>query len=359
MPAYKDKTTGKWYVQFWHTDYHGKKKKKMKRGFDRKSDALKWESEYKLKMAGSPDMTFASLMEHYLDDCRTRLKETTMQGKQVVADKHLLPFFGALPIADIKPRTVRSWQNELLKLDYKPSYLKKLHNQLSSVFNYGIRYYGLHENPANQAGSIGKTGVKIVNFWTVEDFERFNEQASDEELKLLVTLLFWTGMRIGEALAVTLNDFDLANKTVTINKTKTRLHKRDIITAPKTEKSNRVITLPDNVVDELQRYLETLYDYHPHRQLFAILKTTMYYRFAKTIERAGVPKIRIHDLRHSHASLLIEMGFPPLLISERLGHENVSTTLNVYSHLYPNKQQNVAMKLNNLKNGIKPESGGV
>lgn len=355
MPAYKDTTTGKWYVQFWHTDHRGKKKKKMKRGFSRKSDALKWEAEYKLKMSGSPDMTFASLTEHYLDDCRTRLREMTMERKGTMANIHLLPAFGDMPITAINALVVRKWQNELLAKNFKPSYTKSIHSELSSIFNYGIRYYGLSENPAKNAGPVGKAASKIVNFWTLDEFNQFIAQVTDKEAKAIYTLLFWTGMRIGEALAITLADFDTAAKTITVSKTKTRLRKHDIITAPKTEKSNRTITLPDNVVEELNNYISTFYDYNG-KQLFTMQREVIARKMKRAAEKANVKRIRIHDLRHSHASLLIEMGFPPLVISERLGHENVTTTMNTYSHLYPNKQQDIADKLNNLKNRIKPES---
>ena len=356
MPAYKDKTTGKWYVQFWHTDYHGKKKKKMKRGFSRKSDALKWESEYKLKMAGSPDMTFASLMEHYLDDSRTRMKASTMQTKVSKANNYLLPYFGELPITAIDARKVRNWQNSMLKKDLKPSYLKLIHGELSAVFNYGIRYYGLTENPAKIAGAIGSLNMKATNFWTLDEFNRALEQVIDIESKMLFTLLFWTGMRFGEALALTLNDFDFANKTVRINKTKNRISGDDSITAPKTEKSNRTIALSDEVIEQVQRYVETFYDYNPKDLLFGYGRTTFTNRLKEAARIAEVKVVSIHSLRHAHASLLIEMGFSPLLISERLGHDNVTTTMNIYSHLYPNKQQDIADGLNNLKNGIKPES---
>lgn len=356
MPAYKDSITGKWYVQFWHTDYAGKKKKKMKRGFPRKSDALKWEAEYKLKMSGSPDMTFASLTDHYLEDCRTRMKIMTMERKQSMSNTHLLPAFGDMALNEIDARTVRAWQNRLLKQKLKPSYTKALHSELSATFNYGIRYYNLPENPAKKAGPVGNANSKIVNFWTLDEFNRFIEQVADEEAKTIFTLLFWSGMRIGEALALTLNDFNRENKTVTISKTKARLHKRDIITSPKTEKSKRTITLPDNVLEQVDRYVFTLYDYNPTKQLFMLGRMTISKRLNDAAHASKLKQIRIHDLRHSHASLLIEMGFPPLMISERLGHENMTTTMNVYSHLYPNKQQDIADKLNNLKNGIKTES---
>jgi integrase len=156
-------------------------------------------------------------------------------------------------------------------------------------------------------------------------------------------------MRVGEVLALTLDDFDLKNMTVKINKTYVRLRREDHILEPKTHKSNRTITLNKFLIDELREYLTKLYDYEPHQRLFVITHDGIRHEFVRGINKSGVKRIRIHDLRHSHASLLIEMGFTPLLIAERLGHENINTTLETYSHLYPNKHSEVAEKLQELK----------
>ena len=97
-----------------------------------------------------------------------------------------------------------------------------------------------------------------------------------------------------------------------------------------------------------QSQIETIYGYKPNERLFPTTKSSLYRAMKKYSELAGVKKIRIHDLRHSHASLLIEKGVPPLAISERLGHEDIQTTLNTYSHLYPNKQNEIADMLSSL-----------
>ncbi len=132
---------------------------------------------------------------------------------------------------------------------------------------------------------------------------------------------------------------------MTINKSYQRLDTRDVITPPKTPKSNRVISLPDFLVDELKAYTEKLYGLHKHDRIFPYTKHFFEHEMKRGTKDGEVKKIRLHDIRHSHASLLIELGFSPLAIADRLGHEKVETTLNTYSHLFPHKRDEVADKL--------------
>ncbi|MFI3326486.1 MAG: site-specific integrase [Clostridia bacterium] len=155
-------------------------------------------------------------------------------------------------------------------------------------------------------------------------------------------------MRSGELLALTGNDIDLQTKVVNINKTYVRLKGVDLIQEPKTPKSKRKVTIPTFMAEIIEEYIDMLVDYNPNDRLFEVTRGYLTCEMKRGFKRSGVKKIRVHDLRHSHASLLIEMGFSPLLISERLGHEEIQTTLQTYSHLYPNKQYEVSDKLEQL-----------
>lgn len=363
MPAYKDEKSGKWYVQFWYTDYNGTKKKKMKRGFDKKKEAQNYEAEFKLTTSGSSEITFKSLVNDYLEDSSHRFRETTIENKKYLIETKILPFFGDMPINKIDAITVRKWQNFVLKQTTKEgkklsqTYIKSINNQLSAVLNYAVKFYNLPNNPVHKTGSIGKKNAESMDFWTVDEFEKFIAQVSNKIQSLMIfNLLFWTGMRSGELLALTLNDFDRQKKTVSINKSYIRLNKKDIISKPKTPKSNRIITLPEFIFKMLDEYLAALVDYESDERLFTVTKFYLQHEMKRGCKNSGVKKIRVHDLRHSHASLLIELNFSPLLIQERLGHEDIQTTLNTYAHLYPNKQEEVSNKLNKIKNGIKSES---
>lgn len=168
---------------------------------------------------------------------------------------------------------------------------------------------------------------------------------SKPEARMAFLLLYWTGMRIGELLALTYEDIDLEKRCITINKSYQRLNGKDMITPPKTPKSNRQISIPPFLAEELKEYCSMLYGITENERMFRFTKSFMEHEMVRGIKATGVRRIRLHDLRHSHASLLVEMGFQPLAIAERLGHEKIETTLNTYSHLYPNKQAELAEQL--------------
>lgn len=347
MPTYKD-NKGTWFCSFYYTDWMGRRKKKKKEGFKTQREAKAFEVEFLAKSQASPDMTFGSLVELYMDDCIPRLKPTTYRGKEFLINTKLLPYFKEMPINKIEPATIRKWQNELISHEnnYSPTYLKTVHNQITAIFNYAMKYHKYPTNPARVCGAMGKSNADSMLFWTSDEFQRFMPFISDKPLsKVTFNLLFWTGIRSGEMLALTLNDIDFANKTISINKNYAKHLGQDLILDPKTPKSKRVVTIPDALCDLIKDYADRLYDYQPHERLFPVTKSYLHHEMDRGCKHSGVKRIRIHDLRHSHASLLIEAGFTALLISERLGHESIETTLQTYSHLYPNKHHEVADKL--------------
>ncbi len=160
--------------------------------------------------------------------------------------------------------------------------------------------------------------------------------------------MYYCGLRIGELEALTAKDIDTTAGTININKTYHLIDGKGIVTPPKTEKANRTITIPAFLCERIEQYKSMFYDLQSDEQLFKASHSFYARQLETHTKTAVVKRIRLHDLRHSHASLLIEMGFSALLVSERLGHENVSTTLNIYSHLFPSKQSEVAQKLNAL-----------
>lgn len=263
-------------------------------------------------------------------------------------------FFGDMAINSITATTVRKWQTELISSpeNYSQTYLKTINNQLSAIFNFAVKYYNLKSNPARDCGSMGKKKADSMQFWTQAEFNSFISVVDDITDRAIFMLLYYSGMRSGELFALTLSDFDFSLKTVSINKNYARQNGEDLILTPKTEKSKRIVSLPDFMIAAIKEYANKLYDLSPTQRLFPNNKYTLNKHMVKYCKKANVKKIRIHDLRHSHASLLIELGFSPLLISERLGHENIETTLQTYSHLYPNKQSEVASKLEELHNNF-------
>lgn len=346
MKAEKDKKTGKWLIQYRYTDWQGKRRKSTKRGFATKREAEEWLRNFLITQKADFDMKFEDFWKMYCADMETRLREHTMRTKKYIVELKILPYFGNKRVNDITAADIRQWQNELIKMGYSPTYLKTINNQLSAIFNYAVRYYDLKSNPCEKAGSMGKSKAEEMDFWTGEEFRKFIDSVMNKRLSYMAFMtLYWTGMRLGELLALNPKDIDLKKRTISITKSYQRLGKKDVITPPKTPKSKRVITIPEFLAADIKDYMDSLYDLQEDDRLFPITKYYLEHEMQRGIKESGVKRIRVHDLRHSHASMLIELGFSPLEIANRLGHEKVETTLNTYAHLYPNKQTKLAERL--------------
>ena len=307
MPAYKDKAKGTWYASFYYEDWTGKKVKKMKRGFPTKREALEWERTFLQQQTADLEMTFENFVAVYVADMKGRIKENTWGTKEHILYKKLVPYFGKRKMCDIHSKEVIAWQNEMLGYrdkngkPYSPVYLKTLHNQLSAVFNHAVRHYNLKVNPAAQAGNMGKPKGREMLFWTKAEYLKFAEAMMDKPLSYYAfEMLYWCGVREGELLALTPGDFDFEKQTVTISKSYQRIKGKDVITDPKTPKSNRVIQMPAFLCEEMRDYIKSLYGVKPTDRIFTVTKSYLHREMDRGAKEAGVKRIRIHDLRHPY-----------------------------------------------------------
>lgn len=359
MPVYKDEKRNTWYCKCNYRDWLGESKSKMKRGFATKKEALEWEREFLQRQSASMDMKLSSFVDVYFDDKAPRLKERSIMTKRTLIETKILPYFGDKQMNDITAVDIIKWQNALLNQEYKPTYLRMIQNQLTALFNHAERFYDLKDNPCKKVDKMGRANAKELNFWTKDEFEVFIQCFTEEEemYRIIFLMLFWLGCRVGELLALTESDIDLEGGTVSISKTYFRRNKTDYITAPKTESSNRKITIPQFLQDEIKQFLDRQYELMPEERIFPITDRAIQKKMKQKTEQAKLKPIRVHDLRHSHIALLIEKGMQPLVIAQRVGHDSVNTTMNIYGHLYPNKQKQVADLLNaeatgELKNNL-------
>lgn len=355
MPAYKDKKTGLFYVQFYYRDARGAKRHKTKKGFQTELEALLWEKNFKALKDDAMDMTFADFCKVYEAEVRPRVREHTWLTKENIIQSKLLPFFGDMRMCDIRPVDIVRWQNSLTGStrpdgdSFKPTYLRIINNQLNAIFNHAERYYGLTDNPVRRVDKIGSKKGGEMQFWTKDEYLRFSEAVMDKPLSFhAFELLYWTGMRCGELLALTPSDFMLDSSRLRINKSYQSLHGVDTVTDPKTPKSVRTIVMPAFLRDEMADFIEMRDDVAPDERLFAVTKHFLAHEMERGCKASGVKRIRIHDIRHSHVSLLIEMGFSALAIAERMGHEAVDITYR-YAHLFPTKQDEMAAALDGAR----------
>ena len=362
MSVYRN-NKGKWTAYIRYSDWQGIPRVKKKETFATKHEALEYERDFLAKKSRDIQMLFGSFVEIYMDDMKPRLKKSTVESKNFMIKTHILPYFENRALSEINSTDVLQWQNVLLsKRDqngkgYSPTYLRSVQNQLTAIFNHAVKYYDLPKSPCFKLNKMGKSKGPEMKFWTKDEFLQFIETMKEKPMSYYIfELLYWTGMREGELLALTIDDFDLEKHTVSVTKTYQRFSREDVITTPKTEKSNRVIDLPEFLSEEIEDYIESLYKPQKGDRLFPVTKNYICSELKRGCAESGVKRIRVHDIRHSHVSYLIELGFSPVDIAARMGHESPMITMNTYAHMYPRKQQEMARRIDEERNKKEIES---
>lgn len=338
----------------------GKQIQKYRSGFQTKKEAR--EEYSKLVLTSTAELTekkktisFQQFIEEtYLPWYKTQVKESTYLNRRSTIQKHF-SYFYKMATDQIEPINVQNWQLELAK-EFSPNYIRIVQGMLSIAFDRAIVLGIAKKNPSRMVGNIKSKKTK-VDFWTLEEFQKvisllYKGDYYEHYLFISFWLLFMTGMRIGEAAALQWSDIDFETGLLNINKT---LYYKSMdeykFVDPKTQASVRTIYIDADTIRELKAWREVqqkvlkgcgfILSYSG----IPTSKHTLPRALEKLAGLAGVHRIKIHALRHSHASLLISMGENPLLIKERLGHEKIQTTLGTYGHLYPNTNLEVANKL--------------
>ena len=364
VPVYYNADRKTWYAMFYAKDYKGVNKKYKKTGFKKKKEAQEYEYEFKKKIAKSMNMSFQSLYELYFEDYRKRHKPTAINTVENFFKLHILPFFDNIEISKINSYMIREWQNEMLEKKNENGKLfsenskANIYAALKSMFNWAAKYQGLNENPCKNLGAFGsKKNRSEMKIWSVDDFNKFinlleikNKEKDGKytDSIIIFKILFWTGLRIGEVLALTFDDINLKEKFIDVNKTISHINKKDYITTPKTLGSVRKVILPENLILDLKLYFSKFekQKISKSERIFNLKKSQLRYILEKCSIQAEVEKIRLHDFRHSHASYLLFIQADITAISKRLGHDNLQTTINTYSHLYKDANKQLMKKLN-------------
>lgn len=348
MSVYKDEKRGTWIVTLTYEDYYGEKKRTAKRGFKTKKEAKTWENDFLANHTNDVDMTINQFYEIYSKDLEHRIRYNTKETKDAICKKYILPLLGDKIMSKILVSDIIRWQNKILSFGLAPTYVRTIYNQIRAIFNHAEKFYGLTNNPLRKVQKIGTKNPQAINFWTKEEFDRFIEVVDDESCFIQFNVLFYTGLRVGELIALQLKDINFAKRYIDVNKSAQYEHGQYIVTDTKTPKSKRHVTMPKFLSDMIKQYIDKFYFIDQNEQVFMTNKQRLKRDLDYYADKANVKHIRVHDLRHSHASYLIELGMQPNLVQERLGHEKIETTLQTYSHLYPNKQNQLADYLDQI-----------
>lgn len=356
MSVYKDKD-GTWFVKLRYKDWNGRHIDTTKRGFATKREASAWESERLKALTGALDMTLKDFIyDVYLPNMENRIRRSTYLMKKNVLEKHVIPVLGNFSIVELSPTDIIRWQDGIMNYrdpktgkPYTKSYQKTINLQLTAVLSHGVKYYNLPENVAIKAGSIGDNKHLEVDFWTYEEAVLVIDELMDNPLyHMAVSFLYFSGCREGEMLALTWDKLDVKTRLVTIDSTYQILDGKPHIGPPKTPQGFRKVMLPDFLIEELLEFRNLVYKPNPDDRIFAgVNKTSLNRILKKAAEKAGVKPITVHGLRHSHVSLLINMGFDAVSIGKRIGHKSVEVTYR-YAHMFPSTQKKLVECLENI-----------
>ena len=337
MPSYKDKS-GKWYVKFYYTDHQGKRKQKLKRGFDLKRQADEFERNFLTDIESTRKLDddlllpFDKFVDIFLIHKRQINAASSNQTDKYTFKNHIYGAFQK-PISEITKPELQNWTNSLVNKDMGLVQIRKIYIAMRSVFNYAERVYGLTPNPVKGLIPPKKREAPTeMQFWTIKEFKTAIQAISDIKARTAITVLFYTGLRKGELYALTWDDYQ--GDYISIDKSLQKIEGEIVVTPPKTMSSIRKILMPSQVKDALN----TWRPYTTGERIFEWEKRFIEKGIQEAHEKTGVKRIRVHDLRHSHASYLISKGANIELISKRLGHAKTSMTMDIYGHLYPSDE---------------------
>lgn len=347
MAVYKDDRRGTWYYHLEFKDKHGKRIQRRRRGFSRKKDAIIAERELiKSWQQPNTDLTFDELATLYMDYSIGRKKTQSINNQNNLINTVLIPYFGNLSIKDITPVDIDKFYRSILP-KYANSSMKNIRTTLSAIMNYGVSFFELPKNVVNIVQIPKKKEDKKLKYWTLEQFNEFESANDNIVYKTMFAVLFWTGLRKGEMLALRVCDIDFENKAIDVVNSWTGYE----ISSVKSTASERRIGIPNHLCDliiELIEYHKGQRNLKNNDYLFTVRNPTIpmapsnvNLQLKKITNRVGLPEIRVHYFRHSHASLLINKGVSLYIVSKHLGHEDIQTTANIYGHLYPNSEKEV------------------
>lgn len=345
-----------WSVRFRLIE-NGIEKQKRLSGYETKKkandDYLKFISTHNSSTSqqNNFELKFSDLFEEYKNFAKSQNKASSYYDFCSKCNKHIYPYFKDFLVKEISPKVILAWQNKLQKYAFK--YKSNLRGYLNSILNYAQKYYKI-ENQLKNVDNFKKTiNTKEMQIWTPEEFNKFIAEVENPIYHAFFMALYYTGARKGELLATNWNDWDLKTGILNINKSLTKkvFEASWLITSPKNQSSVRKVSLPKILINELTNFKQgnednafVFYGDKP-------LADSNVERVQKqACEKANVKKIRIHDFRHSHASLLISQNISIVAVSKRLGHANTQQTLNTYAHLMPAEE---TMVLNVLEKASK------
>jgi integrase len=369
MPVFKnEKAKGdkKWYYQFYTGEIiNGKRKKITKRGFKTKKEAEKAMIEamaayQKGEYVEPSKMLYQDYMQDWLKTKRN-LGEQTLELYDSYLRTHIIPALGHIPLAKLTAHDIELFLDSLHEKGLAPATIKRIFSVVNASLNAAANKDLITKNVANKVEKPKVKQHRELVIWEpsfVNEFLQKTRYAS--RYWIAVYLAIMTGMRQGEILGLRWSDIDFEKRYLTIQQTVNR--HREIKPGAKTKRSVRSVALSPETVEVLKEHRQLIVQERialgPEYQNNDLVVCTKFGGpvtqraiqkvWTSFLEKTGAPKITFHDLRHTHASLLIKQGVHIKVISERLGHSSVAITMDLYGHLMPNMQEDAAAGLDSI-----------
>lgn len=363
----KDKNTGKWFfILELGKDVNGKRKQKKRRGFKTKKEAqaafIELQNEVNNGTYIEPSkLLVKDFLYEWFKLKKTTISHQTCQVYDRILEIHIIPSLGTMKLIDLKTIHIQSYINTLHEKGYAPETIKKFFNIIRNALAHALDMELISSNSANKVKLPSISRKTNMAIWDKDQVNQFLNVAKGNRYFIMYHLALMTGMRQGEILGLRWKDIDFTQNVIRISQTLSHDGKR-FLEGAKSKASIRTIALPETTIKVLCEHKEIIamekedfgegycdYDLVVCTPIGSqLIPSNIRKAFNRLIEKAEVPKIRFHDMRHTHATLLLAQGINVKVISERLGHSNIKITLDTYSHILPSMQQEVAQKLNDL-----------
>ena len=311
---------------------------------------------------------FACWMDEHI---RPNRSIATVERYESIIERHILPYLGHRDLDKVTPLHIQAWHTALLDKGIHRKSIGLFHTVLSGAYRHALRLDIVNRNPASAVSAPSIKGVEMY-IPPVADVKLLLELADAEYPKYApcIRLLAYTGLRLGEALALTWDDVDLDEGHLTVNHSLGRRKAGLILSPPKTDKSNRKVDLDESTVQLLRNHWRQQQAVRaglgedwternavfPHASGNWLDPARITWTIKSLGRRIGAPQMTSHSLRHFHATVLLQAGENIVVVSQRLGHAKVSITLNMYGHVLPGWQKSAAEAFAGVMDGADDEA---
>ncbi|MDC2866533.1 site-specific integrase [Bacillus sp. BP-3] len=369
----EDKKRGTWYFSFdlGNDPFTGKRRQTKRRGFKTEKDAEEALIKLQAEMLNNEfvdlsQMTYSKYLDEWFEERRIYLQKSTYEIHSIFCENVIKPKLGQFKLQKIEPIHIQKFVNNLVnETDYSSHTIHLVFRIVSASLKKAKTMKLIKDNPTTGT-TLPKKQRKELNVWSLDDVNYFLREAKNVKrltrcyIAIVISLL--AGTRQGETMALRWSDIDFNKHLIYIKQTLTQAG--EIKIGAKNTSSVRSIHIPEKLVSELKLHRkmileERLYNGREYEDNDLVICTrtgkpmiprNLRKEFYNLTEKLGLPKIRFHDLRHTHCTMLISQNVSVKLIADRLGHADIETTLNIYSHILPNMQKSVSDELDKIIN---------